>query len=210
MAVGPHTELLDLTGPTFAELAALHGYDLRLFDTNPASDRPPSWGKVVILQDLLHDYDEVWWIDADAVAVDCSRDIADELQVRDVMAMAAHVTPEGEDPIPNCGVWFLRKCPEVFELLEAAWNSTRYVDHKWWENAAVLNLLGYQLEPKVVLREPAPLWFRTRLLSCEWNSVPIDPSPSPRIMHFAGMTQEERLVEIHRALDGKDRQSASG
>lgn len=197
---GPHAELLALTGPTFAEFASHHDYELHFYDTNPTPDRPASWGRIPILRHLLTEYDEVLWIDADAVIVDSSLDIADVLGPDDLMGMTAHVTPEGDVPIPNCGVWLVRSDPATLDFLDAVWDSTAYIDHKWWENAAVLVTLGYGLEPRVHLERPAPLWFRTRLLSSEWNSVPVDPSPTPRIVHFPGMTHEERLVGIHDAI----------
>lgn len=194
-----------MTGPTFAEFAARHGYELHLYDTNPAPpDRPPSWGKVLLLQQLLSRYDEVLWIDADAVVLDDTRDITDDLEPGDLMGLVAHVTPEGDDPIPNSGVWLLRNDPAVIDFLDEVWDCTGFIDHKWWENAAVLQLLGYQLQPRVRLEDPAPLWFRTRLLSTEWNSVPPDPHPSPRIVHFAGMSHEERLHGIRQALGARE------
>lgn len=189
-----------MTGPTFAEFADRHGYELHLFDADPAPDRPTSWRKVRLFQELLGTYDEVLWIDADAVVVDGTDDITDELRPDDLMGLSAHVTPEGEDPIPNCGVWLIRKNAATTEFLDAVWDSTRFIDHKWWENAAVLTLLGYELEPKVRLLRPTPMWFRARLLSTAWNSVPADPSPAPRIVHFAGLSHEERLTGIRSVL----------
>ncbi len=189
-----------MTGPTFAAFAERHGYELHLFDADPAQDRPTSWRKVRLFQDLLGSYDEVLWIDADAVIVDDTLDIADALRPDHLMGLAAHVTPEGEDPIPNCGVWLIRKDATVTEFLDAVWDSTQFIDHKWWENAAVLTLLGFELQPKVRLVRPTPMWPRVRLLSTAWNSVPADPSPAPRIVHFAGMSHEERLTGIRELL----------
>jgi hypothetical protein len=200
LGVGPHAELLRITGPTFVEFADRHGYELYLFDANPVPDRPTSWGKVRLFQDLLGSYDEVLWIDADAVIVDATDDITDALRPDDLMGLAAHITPEGVDPIPNCGVWLIRKDATISEFLDSVWQSTEFVEHKWWENAAVLKLLGYALEPQVRLVRPTPMWYRARLLSNEWNSVPIDPSPAPRIVHFAGMSHDERLTGIRQAL----------
>jgi hypothetical protein len=200
LGVGPHAELLEMTGPTFAGFADRHGYELHLFDADPAPDRPAPWGKIRLLQDLLGSYDEVLWIDADAVVVDSTDDITDSLSPDDLMALAAHVTPEGENPIPNSGVWLVRKDATITEFLDAVWDSTQFIDHKWWENAAVLTQLGYELAPKVRLIRPTPMWSRVRFLSTSWNSFPADPSPAPRIVHFAGMTHEERLIGIRKLL----------
>ena len=140
------------------------------------------------------------WIDADAVIVDDRTDLADELDPGDLMAMVAHVTPEGDDPIPNCGVWFLRNDPTVRTLLDDVWACEHHTDHKWWENAAVLECHGYGLTPRVHLEAPTPLWHRTRLLGTEWNSVPIDPNDAPRIVHFPGMSQAERITGMRAAV----------
>jgi galactosyl transferase GMA12/MNN10 family len=197
---GPHAQLLALSGPTFAAYADRHGYDLRLYAATPAPERPESWGRIRVFQELLDEYDEVLWIDADAAIVDDSRDIADELEPDDLMGMVAHVTPEGDDPIPNCGVWLLRRDPEVLEFLDVVWGSVRYIDHKWWENAAVLVALGYRLEPRVRRDRPTPLCLRTRLVPKAWNSVPIDPSAHPRIVHFPGMPLDERAAGLRDAV----------
>ena len=140
------------------------------------------------------------WIDADAAVVDLSLDIADQLRRRDLMAMTAHCTPEGIDPIPNCGVWLLRAEPAIDKLLADVWASTTRLHHKWWENAAVLDQLGHELDPQVRLAAPTRLHRRTRMLSHDWNSIPADPSPTPRIVHFPGMPLDDRRCGLGTAL----------
>jgi hypothetical protein len=201
MGVGPHVALLDLTGPTFRRFADAHGYDVHFTQENPAQDRPAPWGKVPLIRKLLELYDLVLWIDADAAIVDPSQDIADELDQHCLMAMTAHETPEGDDPIPNSGVWLLRSDPLTFDFLDTVWQSTEYLNHKWWENAAALAALGYQLEPRIRLTEPTQAWHRTRLLSNQWNSIPIDPADAPRIVHFPGMRLDERLDRLGEAVE---------
>jgi hypothetical protein len=203
IASGPHAELLEISRPGFEAFARRHGYHLVVVDEDPAPERPPSWGRIRLMQDLLPEVDEFLWFDADMVVVDDSQDIAAELAPDDVMGMAAHVTPEGTDPIPNCGVWLLRNDPAVLELLDQVWDSDHLVDHKWWENAGVLEALGYELTPLVRLVAPSRLWYRSRFLGNEWNSVPVDPADTPRIVHFAGMSQAERLEGMRAVAAGR-------
>jgi len=203
IASGPHAELLEIARPSFEAFARRHGYELVVVEENPAPERPASWGRIRLMQELLPEVDEFLWLDADTVVVDDRWDIADELDPDDLIGMVAHTTPEGEDPIPNCGVWFLRRDPAVLRLLDDVWASERHVHHKWWENAAVLESLGYELAPKVRLVAPTELWHRVRLLDTAWNSVPVDMAAAPRIVHFAGMSQSERLAGMQAAASGR-------
>ncbi|HEY1650998.1 MAG TPA: putative nucleotide-diphospho-sugar transferase [Acidimicrobiales bacterium] len=210
LGVGPHEELLQLTAPSFAAFAKRHHYDLHLFTERRSHERPVPWSKIPILQELLASYEEVLWIDADAVVVDDSRDIASAVGDGALMGICPHRTPEGDDPIPNAGVWFLRSEQETLSLLSDIWNCTAYVNHKWWENAALLDVMGYELEPTVRLVQPSPIWSKTTFLTTEWNSIPVDSSPNPRILHFAGMSQEERIAAIKSALLSRSAHRGSG
>ncbi|MDA8343115.1 MAG: hypothetical protein M0007_12940 [Actinomycetota bacterium] len=200
IGTGPHAELLARSATTFRDYAERHGYDLCIHDQAEPSGRPPAWAKVLLIRQQLDRYDLVLWIDADAAVTDPSVDIADLLGRRDLMALVAHTTPEGDDPIPNCGVWLLRSHRATRRFLDRVWDSTAYVEHRWWENAAVLDLLGYELEPRVRLVDPSPMFRHTRLLDTEWNSIPGDAAPRPRIVHFPGLPLDERRAGLDAAV----------
>jgi len=78
IGAGPHEALLEISRPTFSENARRHGYELQT-STQADPDRPAPWSKVSALRAALETADLALWIDADAVIVDPSRDIADEL-----------------------------------------------------------------------------------------------------------------------------------
>lgn len=201
---GPHADLLDVSEPSFRRYADVHGYDVDVRREGTDCGRPLSWARVPLVADLLRRYDLVLWIDADAAIVDGSVDIADELGPRDVMGMVRHRTPEG-DAIPNGGVWVLRRSRLTALTLRRMWRSTQFTDHKWWENAAVLRLLGYTTEAPVTLGRPTGLYRRTRFLGLEWNSIPADASDAPRIVHFPGRPLDERLALLRAATAGPGR-----
>jgi hypothetical protein len=198
---GPYAELLSVSSETFGIYAERHGYELELRNEAPPIDRPISWARLPLIQELLLRFDVVLWIDADAAIVDPSVDIADLLPRRDLMGLVAHVTPEGREPIPNCGVWILRPHRMTRQFLGEVWRATEYVDHKWWENAAVMDRLGYQLEPQVRLERPTAMARRTRFLPTEWNSISVDQSPASRIVHFPGRPLAERLAGLRAAVE---------
>lgn len=200
IGAGPHAELLAISGETFRVYAERHSYDLCLRN-DTVSGRPVSWSKIRLIETLLAKYDLVLWIDADAAVIDPLIDVATLLDRRELMGLVTHATPEGDDRIPNCGVWLLRRHRKTRRFLEDVWGATAYIDHKWWENAAVLDLLGYELEPSVRLVRSTPMYSLTRFLPTEWNSISVDPSPTPRIVHFAGLALGDRLAGLRAAAE---------
>lgn len=194
IGAGPYGELLDLSGRSFERYAERHGYDLELRRELPAPERPPSWSRIPLILDLFERYELVVWIDADAAVVDHGTDIADELPARALLGMVAHEV-DGQR-IPNCGVWVLRRHRRVARFLEAVWRQTEFLEHRWWENAAVLHLLGYEVDPAVELRRPARLLRRVHFLDPSWNSMELHPSPHPRINHYPGRPLDYRLEHL--------------
>ena len=214
IGAGAHEALLEISRPTFAEYARRHGYEL-IISTEIDPRRPASWSKVPMLREAVDAYELVLWIDADAVIVDASRDVADELEAPSELGLVQH--RRGDDLIPNAGVIVVRGGDFARDLLDTLWGSTRYIHHPWWENAALLDAFGYELpgelEPgrarriaarlrgrSLRLVRPSPFLERTQFLSAEWNGVPHDRPEHPRIAHFPGVPLEERMREMTAAL----------
>ena len=205
---GPHEALLEISRPTFAAYAQRHGYEL-ITSTESDPRRPPAWAKVPMLQEALASYELVLWIDADAVVVDGSRDIADELQADRYLGLVRH----GEQQVPNTGVMVWRAGDRAAELLERTWRGRRFVHHPWWENAALLDVLGYEL-PSALERgwrrlrrrrfrlvRPSPSLTGVQFLPLEWNSVYLDRAERPRIFHCVGVPVADRARDMRAALN---------
>jgi galactosyl transferase GMA12/MNN10 family len=220
IGAGPHAALLEISRPTFADYARRHGYEL-ITSTESDPARPPAWAKVPMLREAVDDYERVLWIDADAVIVDGESDIAAELEPERDLALVRH--RRGDESIPNTGVMLMRGGDFARELLDALWASKRFVHHPWWENAALLDLFGYdlpgELDPslrgyilrltarlrgrplrRLTLVRPSPFLAQTQFLPPEWNSVFPDLAEHPRIVHFPGVPVEERMRAMSDAL----------
>ena len=194
IGAGPFGEILDVSGTSFEIYARRHGYDLDLRRELIDPSRPASWNKIPLFLELLTEYDLVLWIDADAAVVDPTDDIADALEDRDAMALVAHEY-DGQI-VPNCGVWVLRRDRAVRRILERVWTHTEYLNHEWWENAALLVELGYRIEPRVEIARRSRMRQRVRFLDGSWNSIGVDPAANPRINHYPGRSQEHRLAHL--------------
>jgi hypothetical protein len=195
-AYGRHLELFDVTGPALERYAGRHGYELVVAHERLTRGRPPAWDKIVMLHSLVASHDLVVWIDTDALVFDGAPDIAGALTPNRFLHLVEHRTSRGR--VPNTGVLALQGGTRSQRFLEHVWAQRRFVDDRWWENAAVNHVLGYRQLRGV--RPIAPSQWRSGvgLLEREWNSIPDDSSARPHVVHFPGIPLDDRLRELRR------------
>jgi hypothetical protein len=161
---------------------------LRVSFEDTAEGRPPAWGKVPLLLAALQSADVVAWVDADALVLDPSQDLAGEMRAGKDLYLVEHAHPSGE-VTANSGVMMLRTSRWSRRFLDRVWACEDLTDHMWWENAAIMRVLGYRIDTQPVTRgDDARLVRKVRFLDTAWNSIPHHvASPDPRIVHFAGL-----------------------
>lgn len=215
-AAGAHEELLDAALPTYRAFADRHHYDLlvtrgpikesRRFLENKEEDLPPPWNKIPILLDALKHYTEVAWLDCDLVIVNPEEDfpiIQDRLH-----SMVRHFEDNSE--VPNSGVWRLRQsCGDLYatDLLNLILKLEVFHNHGWWEQAALMTLMGYTVPPEgTTFRETKcrcvnqTVWYRScQFMRLCWNSHPNYRAEYPRIVHCSYPDMAQRL-DIMRSL----------
>lgn len=186
------------TLPLMEDYAGRHG--MQFCCANLLGERPPSWMKVPLLHKALQEYDRVVWIDADVVIVDPSENITHAVHPESWQGLVEHYTPSGS--VPNCGVWVLT--PAMRPVLSDAWNSGTFVNHGWWEQAAIINRMGYAVtdEPRAWMETPTELYSRTTSLGHEWNDHPHDAHrhTSPRFVHVTQYA--DRVAKVRQLTAG--------
>lgn len=180
---GEHMEMLDLLAPTAAYYARLHRMDLLMLPLPDVrlSSRPAAWDKIVLIHHMLKQYDTVVWIDADAIICDPNKDIRTALDRQIPMHMVAHRI--GNRLVPNTGVWVCRSMPRTFQMLYHIWNDERYIEHRWWEQAALMDLIGFDPD-SASFRGETPYTADVRFIDREWNSRQADSAENPVIYHY--------------------------
>jgi glycosyl transferase family (putative galactosyltransferase) len=206
IGAGPHEQLLAVSEPTFRAYADRHGYEL-VTSTEADPARPPAWAKVAMLREVLEEFDLAVWIDADAVIVDGRDDIAADLEPGQQLGLVRH------GDVPNTGVMVWRAGDFARALLGEMWGAKRRIDHPWWENAALLDALGYDVPSfsrleRVLRRRPrAPRPSRfsagVQFLPPEWNWTYLARVANPRIVHCVGVPVDQRLRDMQAALEGE-------
>ena len=187
-------EIAAHTVPLMSRYAARHG--LAFACENMRGPRPTSWQKVPLLLDALGQFDAVVWIDADVVIVNHDESIFDAMPGHAWQGLVEHATECGV--VPNCGVWVVTQA--MRPVLDQVMRMEHFLHHPWWEQAALLEQMGFRLEPgpRATLATPTRLHQHTAFLPSEWNHHPHDARrvERPRFLH---VTQyPDRLAEVKR------------
>jgi len=179
-----HIALMRVMAPTVAFYALQHKMDSLVLPLNDrlAPSRPAAWDKVVLIHNALQMYETVMWIDADAIICDPGKDIREALDPDRKIHLVAHRRGRGR-LIPNTGIWVCRRDNSTMELLEQLWGHIAYINHRWWEQAALMDLIGY--DPQTyTFRGPTPYSGLVQFLDHEWNSRDKDSAAQPIIYHY--------------------------
>lgn len=195
--------LADISVRSLRHYCQRHGLSLT-FQPLAGSDRPASWGKIPLIQRAFRQGAEfVWWVDADALVVDPSRSIREVIEPGKDFYLVQH--DDGRRAYPNAGIMLLRNSPWMMDFLQRIWEMEVYVDHKWWENAAIIHLLLREsfanegiTDDRDTVEDTSIKW-----LDLAWNSIPYVQhgrfaSPHPIINHHASVPFKYRLVSMQR------------
>lgn len=208
-AAGAHEELLDVSLPTYKDFAQRHGYDV-IVGTR-LTDLPPAWNKVPLLLYALQRYQEAVWFDCDLVVVDNTEDFPPMVSNLAAGMFTGHASHSlvrhfaWDSEVPNSGVWRVRT--EAISLLNAIMALEVFTDHGWWEQAALLTLMGYTVPPQNSdFRDTRcrcvhkTRWYNEcQFMRLAYNSHPNYRAERPRIVHCSYTDMQERL-EVMREL----------
>ena len=199
-AAGAHEELLDVALPTYRTFSEWHGYDLIV--GKKKTDLPPAWNKIPLLLDAMTSYEEVVWFDCDLIVTDPSEDFP-KMETGHVHALVRHFDHYSETP--NSGVWRLTK--RAIPLLHKIMELEVFTNHGWWEQAALMTLMGYCVPPegsdfpatKCRCVRPTDWYVGCEFMRLCWNSHPNYRADRSRIVHCSYANMAQRL-EVMRML----------
>jgi hypothetical protein len=191
-----HMTMHRLSLPSKAAWAARHGYRLVDFRA-PLGNRHPSWAKVAILRELLSEYETAVFLGADTWIAPDAPDIVAGMPDEALQALVVHdIDSMPGTPrvgyVPNCDVWVVRRGMEPWlEQMDAMGDLAA---HPWWEQAACMRLMGWDIAHPCVRVRPSDLWQRTFELDGRWNHHPYAKClGTPWLEHATGFPIEERL-----------------
>ena len=186
VAIGPHCELLELSMGKLKEFADKHKYEISICTTSLDESRPPPWTKILHILNLMKIYDEILWIDSDAIIVDSSEDITSSIALDSELSWVLH---EYDNELhPNSGVMYIRVNSNTQKLFQTANMQTDLAEHPWWDQAALMRVLDLESLTWPIGKGSVTekIDIKIQKLANDWNSIRRDPASKPRIRHFAG------------------------
>ncbi|HEX7375626.1 MAG TPA: class I SAM-dependent methyltransferase, partial [Pirellulales bacterium] len=175
-----------LVNPPKARFCDRWGYDFIAFHELLDADRPAPWSKIRAVARVLPRYDWIVWCDADTVLFDRDNGLRRFITAA---GNADFVIQRNWDGI-NTGVFFVRNTPWSIRFLDMVYEQTEFIDHPWWEQAAISALAE---RPEIAAhfqiyapREPVA-GFHGYYEKGDWGAT---------FLHLAGIKGEERLYLI--------------
>ena len=210
-----YCEIGDNTSGTIKKYAELYNYQFEVVKM-PETGRPYAWNKIKILIDEIkkNKFDYLLWIDADAFFNNFSINISQEIDDKSEIYLVKHFTEVHKGSIYentkltilriNTGVMLIKVSDFNFNFLQKVWANEKYINHTWWEQAAITDLIGLRAELNGKLNDHKGnnLYIqKIKFLPQQWNSIPSFNDTStekhdPIIIHMAGMSFEERITYL--------------
>lgn len=161
----------------------LHGYDFIVREEALDPSRPPSWSKILLMDELMAttSYKWIFWTDADSLIMNSAIRLEDLIDERYNMVITV-------DFNSICaGEFFMKNCDWSRQFLKIIYGHTECITHRWWEQCGMIQELGVN---------PSHYAFIKLLPQRLMNSFPreIFPNcglkeiyqPGDFIFHFAG------------------------
>jgi hypothetical protein len=175
-----------MAASTLNAYAERHGYDIAICDETLDISRPPAWTKLMHIRNLMNVYHEILWIDADALILDLNSDIKEIIDRDSDLAWVYHEYSNQRHP--NSGVMYIQVNDKTRNLIELSIEQRDLDDHPWWDQAALMRVLGKDSTVWPIGRGEITeyLNIHEQELPIEWNSIRLNSAQKPRIRHFAG------------------------
>lgn len=113
-----------------------HGYDFYYVTESLDPSRYPAWSKILIIQQILADYDWVFWTDADSLIMNPSIAVEQLVDDRYFLVICKQI-----DGTINSGQFLIKNTPLSFQFLDRIYAPDML--HKGWiEQGAVIEILN--------------------------------------------------------------------
>jgi len=207
-----YNEIGKFTTATMSNYAKKYNFE---FESIPmdVTGRPQSWNKINLIQNEIkkNKNDYIMWIDADAFFSNEAENIASVLNEKFEIYLSSHYCGVFKGSIYkntilttqriNCGVMIFKTSDFSSSFLQKVWDYEKYINHTWYEQAAIMDLVGLKADISGNLNDNIGNNYylkKIKFLNKEWNSIPSfseisTESIRPSIIHLAGMSNVDRL-----------------
>lgn len=126
------------------------GYAARIYTSGFATDRHPSWSKILFVRDSLKYHSWVFWIDADAVVTNPSVGLEQFVDDRYMLVVGKQNWKLPPWNSINFGVFLARSSPEMEGFFDKVWSDIGREGRVGWEQDGVRRFMcEEEYKPKV-------------------------------------------------------------
>lgn len=189
-ATSSYSEILAINEPLVHKYANRHNLGFNFVKIPDDYERPFSWFKIEVLMYELMYEDYVLWLDADTLIINQEFDINSILEIDKLLYVAEDINGM------NCGVMMWKGCTASIDFLKQVWTKTEYLNHIWWEQAAIHELVkdNYGDIKSRIKYMPQNIWnaydYTTLGLP---GTQPGQADRSSFVMHFPAMSVTRRI-----------------
>lgn len=172
------------------------GYGFRFEHESWDLDRPIPWSKILIILDIMQDSDVKWimWSDADSLITNYHIRIKDFIDKRYDMIVASDCSGI------NTGQFIIRNCRWSREFLAKVYDRREFINHGWWEQAAIMDEYANSDEVKKHIKVLHQRAMNSYAAEYNPDNYDVKWQPYDFIVHFAGIrgTELYNLMQLYR------------
>lgn len=129
-------EISDISYESYQNFCNKNNIEIQRFELNDI-ERPASWYKIqLILDEFKHGYDYIMWVDADTLLIN------NEFKIESILDEKSEIFISDDILGINCGVMIWKNTENNKNILNKIWDSTEFINHFWWEQAAIISVIN--------------------------------------------------------------------
>ena len=128
-------DYIDISKPILEKYCKKHGYDHELFIIPNHYKRPYAWFKIEALLKQQNNTKHTLWMDADSVIVNTNFKIESLIKTNKYLYISKDMHSI------NTGVMLIANNEYMKNFLSEVWEQEDTINHCWWEQKAMINLL---------------------------------------------------------------------
>lgn len=168
--------------------------NMNLFDLNDYYGRPFSWVKIKAIQFGLVINDYVLWLDCDTCI------LKQDFDIKALFSSGKEIYISKDVNGINCGVMAFKNTNKVKSILSKVWSMEEYINHIWWEQAALMKLYEDNFEGINEITEFVPQKvfnaYEYKMYGREYTRGQI--CEDTFIAHFPALPRAERIELINK------------
>lgn len=127
---------IDISSSILDQYCEKHNYKKYVYKIPNDYSRPVSWYKVEKLLDHINEGTEFsLWLDTDTVIINS------DFTLESIISEDKFIYISKDMNNINAGVMMIKNNDYSYSFFEKVWNSTQFLYNKWWEQAAMIDLI---------------------------------------------------------------------